>query len=101
MIKITGASDDLIEIEGSITEEFNSYDCKDGRLALSDGTLLKVQYDGIWRFSILSKGTEFVELVSGDYEADTNDEVHFKDGIKWVMFADEHQTEIKKSKQLG
>jgi len=42
---VTGASDDLIEIEGELYEEFNSFDCKDGVMALSDGTLLKVDYD--------------------------------------------------------
>ena len=67
---ITGASDDLIEIEGELCEEFNSIDCKDGVMALSDGTLLKVDYDedGIWRFKARFKGTLYDRKIDGwDY----------------------------------
>ena len=42
---VTGASDDLIEISGELEEEFNTYDCLDGTMAFSDGTLLRVDYD--------------------------------------------------------
>jgi len=57
--KIYGASDDLIEVDGDIREEF--YHSEDGvdLLAFSDGTLLSVEYDnsGMWRINRLMDGT--------------------------------------------
>lgn len=90
---ITGASDDLIELRGDLYEEFNSYDCKNGTMALSDGTLLRVEYDdnGIWRFEPIFKGELFEKIIPGSYEDDTNDEVYFKRGLKWCVFSDEAQ----------
>ncbi len=51
---VYGASDDLIEVEGAIREEFTAN--RDGEanlLAFSDGTLLEVTYTdaGIWRIA--------------------------------------------------
>jgi len=99
---VTGASDDLIEIEGELYEEFNSIDCKDGVMTFSDGTLLKVDYDedGIWRFKARFKGTLYDRKTDGEIEADTNDEVYFKSGLKWVVFAEEAQVEIKAAVRL-
>lgn len=93
MTTVTGASDDLIEIDGDISEEFNSYDCNDGRMALSDGTLLKVEYDedGLWRFKVLHKGNLYDHKDEGSVGEDTNDVVHFKEGIKWAAFSDKMQ----------
>lgn len=92
-IEITGASDDLIEIEGVISEEFNWYpkDGERGYLAISDGTLMEVRYDndGIWRFRRLIAGSaEFIHS-SGSVQADTNDVVRLRgigDQIQWVLF---------------
>lgn len=99
-VKITGASDDLIEIEGDIDEEFNSYDCDNGLMAISDGTLLKVEYDadGIWRFTPKFKGSAFKEHKAGSVEDDTNDEVFLEGAIKWIVFSDETQSAIVKQK---
>lgn len=49
---IRGASDDLIELEGAIDEEFTaSYDGRPTYLAFSGGLILSVTYttEGIWR----------------------------------------------------
>jgi hypothetical protein len=59
MISIYGASDDLVEVEGDVSEEFNHYDSEEEPcyLAFSDGTLLKVQYlEGVWRIFLMAKG---------------------------------------------
>jgi hypothetical protein len=63
MIRIYGASDDLLEIEGDVEEELNpsSDDAeKDGGcvLACSDGTLIGVRYDenGCWRLTPVVMG---------------------------------------------
>lgn len=98
MIRITGASDDLIEIDGAINEEFSSYDCKDGLLAVSDGTLIKVEYDdnGIWRLTPLYRGSSYVGHSMGDIEQDTNDVVSMDGVIKWIVFMDEPQSALVK-----
>ena len=58
MLRVYGSSDDLIEIDGDINEEF-VYDGEGGFLAFSDGTLLAVEYSdtGIWRFGPLNHGS--------------------------------------------
>lgn len=53
-VTIYGASDDLIEIDGDLREEFNAYDEDEGvYVAFSDGTILRVKYDedGCWRIT--------------------------------------------------
>ena len=47
---IYGASDDLIELEGAIRDEFNAYD-ETSQLAFDNGAILAIRYDddGIWR----------------------------------------------------
>lgn len=95
MIRIYGASDDLIEIEGDISEEF-TYLGDDDQLAFSDGTLLNIRYDshGIWRLSPLYKGqsrlTHIVCTAEGYPDDDYSDVVHLFDEelenpITWVM----------------
>jgi hypothetical protein len=63
---VTGASDDLIEFEGDITDEFHA-PVLDGHevLAFSDGTMLGVRIDdeGIWRFHELRPGDAELEIV--------------------------------------
>lgn len=98
---VTGESDDLIEIRGELTEEFNSYDCSDGTMAFSDGTLLRVDYDqdGIWRFKPIYKGELFEKVIDGSVPDDTNDEVYFKDGLKWCVFSAEMQVEVNRNRE--
>ena len=61
---VYGASDDLIEIEGDISEEFCHPSMSDDGakwwLGFSDGTVLAVHYDGQWRFPIVAKGSAAV-----------------------------------------
>jgi hypothetical protein len=96
---ITGASDDLIEISGELEEEFNAYDCSDGTMAFSDGTLLTVVYDenGIWRFNPIYKGNLYDKKVDGSVGEDTNDEIYFSPCLKWCVFSDEMQTEVDRN----
>lgn len=94
-ITIYGASDDLIEIEGDVEEEFNWYPTKtdeDGFLAVSDGTLLRVRYDedGIWRFTPLVYGLAYFEKEEGNVEHDTPDKVTLSGyEIKWIVFGEQ------------
>lgn len=88
-ISITGASDDLVEVEGDIREEFSWSPDGDGEtlMAVSDGTVLRVEYDknGIWRFTRIATGTATYSKVEGDVEKDTFDVVTLEGDIKWVV----------------
>jgi hypothetical protein len=59
MIEIYGSSDDLVEIEGGIDEEFPADGAGPHYLAFSDGTLLSIDYgrEGIWRINRLATGS--------------------------------------------
>lgn len=90
-VRIYGISDDLIEIEGAIDEEF-TYDDNDGEgmlIAFSDGTVLRVIYSssGVWRISPVQIGTTPLSID----QAPEDDEDNYSDGatlggmIEWVM----------------
>jgi hypothetical protein len=87
MLKVTGASDDLIELEGDLNEEWDRFDSAGDYLAFSDGTVLFAKYDddGIWRFTPYAVGTLYDHVVQGVVADDTFDVVRFKDGIKWCV----------------
>ncbi len=92
-ITITGASDDLIEIDGAIREEFNWSGDEEDRcyLAVSDGTLLSANYDkdGIWRFALVERGTAKFSKVEGIVSEDTNDVVTLDgDRLTWVVMGE-------------
>jgi hypothetical protein len=59
-IRITGSSDDLVEVDGAESEEYGCYD-SDVFLSLTDGTELLVHYNdgGIWKIKVLRKGTAY------------------------------------------
>lgn len=91
-VEICGASDDLIEIDGDISEEFNPpYESDDGDmglLAFSDGTVLNVVYgnEGIWRLSPVHHGTAVYEITQGtDAHDDYTDRVTLTGDIEWVV----------------
>lgn len=103
MIKIYGASDDLIEIVGDWEDEI-AYAGDDGEsndwptLALSDGTLLRVCYDGCWRFAVLIAGSVPFTRVDAEAEEKSgsrpdgtgwySDVLTFDGDIKWVAHAE-------------
>ena len=90
---VYGYSDDLVELEGDIREEFNVYIdyLPSGYLAFSNGVLLRVVYDeeGIWRFTVLSGDSNTVtvkQCVVDNPEDAYSDVVSIEDSIKWVTF---------------
>jgi hypothetical protein len=94
---IYGASDDLIEIDGAISEEFNPGD-EPSYLGFSNGVVLKVTYDdeGIWRIQPRANA----HLVTIDFalgaDADRRDDgssgysdrATIGGDISWVVFGD-------------
>ena len=88
-VKVFGCSDDLVEIEGDIREEYPFYDNDDDcrYLSFSDGTVLKIIYDddGLWRVSLITRGGCEFEKVEGSVIEDTNDIVTLKGELSWVV----------------
>ena len=93
-IKIYGTSDDLIEIEGSIREEFalpfalpSEYDGV--YVCCSDGTALRISYgeEGVWRLTLVRKGSaEFHKFESPVSDDDVySDVVTLRGTIDWVV----------------
>lgn len=92
-IGIYGGSDDAVYVTGDMQEQFDFAPNKpiESRiLAVSDGTLLRVNYDedGIWRLTRITAGTAEYQKVEGDVEKDTNDVVYLSgEDVTWVAFA--------------
>ena len=97
MIKIYGASDDLIEIEGEIRDEIGCYDHKRPiKISVSDGTIATIFYDGEWKINVSFAGNKYLKKVDsvGDdkkhIEPDAidctsySDILIFEKGVEWV-----------------
>jgi hypothetical protein len=90
MITIYGASDDLIEVEGVIREEFPYNDANDtgDLVALSNGCIFRIRYDGCWRITpvVIQAGTlwEKTEAVSED-DDNYSDRVTIHGPVTWVV----------------
>jgi hypothetical protein len=88
--RIYGCSDDLVVLEGDITDEICCCD-KDVYLAFTDGTMMSVKYSdgGIWKIDIKNAGTP-IDRYEPCFDADAeiySDQVWMKDGLKIVMSA--------------
>jgi len=58
VIKVYGASDDLVEVEGDKNweDEYGCYD-KDVIIYFNDCTVLRMHYDGAWKATVENKGS--------------------------------------------
>lgn len=99
MITICGASDDLIEIEGDVREEFN-VGGESRLLAFSDGTVLRVEYTpaAVWRVTPVRAGGGHLDVVHApeDDEDDYSDRATLTgpddEPIEWVVLGTEVAT---------
>jgi hypothetical protein len=91
-ITLSGHSDDLIEIDGDLSEEF-AYNIDHGYsnyLALSNGAVFRIEYasDGCWRITPCSVPAsvswEKVEAVSAD-DDNYSDRVTVTGEVIWVV----------------
>lgn len=99
--KIYGASDDLIEFDGDISDEVGYYEndeeAEGALLFCSDGTALRVKYGkeigAIWAISLVNRGQLFARIdVCDNEDADPHSDVaHFKDGLTRVWFTRDAQ----------
>jgi hypothetical protein len=78
---IYGSSDDLVEVEGDIIEEFSHYSEEPAYLGVSDGTMLQVTYgqDGTWTIKPYATGEgTTVEIQTANGEDNYSDRVTLK-----------------------
>lgn len=85
MVKVYGASDDLVEIEGSSyrEDEIGCFD-SDVRIRFTDGTVIRVGYPkenlAIWWIEIEKRGSAHFELhICRDEEANPYSDVFYID----------------------
>ena len=86
-VEIYGWSDDLIEVEGAIREEFDGMD-DEHFIAFSDGTVLAIEYTnaGIWRINRVEAGTATYSKVEGtDAEDNYSDRVTLEGDLRWAV----------------
>lgn len=94
-VKVYGASDDLIELDGSLYEEFSYDEHKDNYIAFGDGTVLQVLYtgNGRWHIDRYMAGTaeyEKVEATSDEGKRDDetpaySDVVTLRGDLQWAV----------------
>ncbi len=89
MIKIYGASDDLLEIEGDFSNEFDVEPLATTFVGISDGTLLRVSYDGMWHINVARKsaGTSINMHRATNEDDDYSDiaEIDIDGGADWLV----------------
>lgn len=87
-ITIYGASDDLVEVEGDLREEFNAFE-DESFIAVSDGTLISVEYgaSGIWNLNVLRRGSCSIDKTDATGEEDYSDKIELTGEIAWVAYA--------------
>jgi hypothetical protein len=86
-ITVYGASDDLIEVDGDISEEFTYRDDNDDNLlAFSDGTILRIRFDaaGVWRITKVAGGPVDIFQASEGDDSNYSDRATIR-GADWVV----------------
>jgi hypothetical protein len=97
-ITIYGARDDLIEVDGDISEEFTYAERGSGNgdlLAFSDGTILRVEYTrtGVWRITPVAQGSAELHIEQAPEDDDCNYSDHaVLSGAVWVVQGIAHAT---------
>ncbi len=87
-LTVYGASDDLIEIEGDIRDEFGYYSDDPATIVFSDGTVASIAYGAddkaTWSIEIHERGTaECVLTKATDEDKDYSDRFTVE-GVEWV-----------------
>lgn len=88
---VYGASDDLVELEGAVREEWSAHDPV--LLAMSNGSVWRIAYTdaGIWRITpvILPTGVEYeLDVCRDDDDENYSDRLAVV-GVTWVAKATE------------
>lgn len=89
MIVVSGVNDNLISIDGDIEAEFNVNPDGD-LLAFSNGVLLRVTLDDVWRINAeAGKALVGIERTDTDNPAGYTDVAHIIGGARWVACGDQ------------
>lgn len=87
-LTLEGASDDLIELEGDIREEFAA---TSGTLVFSNGVVAHIRFGSAWRINLLRS--------QGSYSLSHNDEgdesLTIHDEVFWVVFTPGFQRDLQ------
>lgn len=88
-VSICGASDDLIEIEGDVREEFTTMADAGALVGASNGALLRIRYtdSGTWRIQPVA-GADLIDVkqCAEDDEDNYSDVATVAGDIAWVLF---------------
>jgi hypothetical protein len=87
-LTLTGASDDLIEVDGDFDAEFTAPAGGPALMAFSDGTVLRIEYThGVWRIRPVTtgRGAVIVEQAPEDDEDNYSDKAKLAGPIEWVV----------------
>lgn len=99
-VTIYGASDDLIEVDGDLSEEFSLPGDDKAILAFGDGSVLAVNYDefGVWRIHRILTGSALYEHDEdpGNDESRYSDRVTLTGDLRWVLCAPDDETKLHK-----
>lgn len=106
---IYGASDDLIEVEGDIREEFYALEEPTNYIGLSNGSVVSITYDddGFWRIRpIAVVDSVIIRPARGDDEpADADgcpgysDKAEITGDIRWVLHAGGKESLARRRKE--
>lgn len=87
-VTVYGASDDLIEVEGDIREEFSWLASDPTFLGFSNGVVLRIAYSdsGHWRISPVAGAAHvLVEQCPEDDEDNYSDRATVEGDVTWVV----------------
>lgn len=94
VVTVYGASDDLIEVEGDLREEFGCYGEDEGLwLGFSDGTLARITYggEGMWRIHVHRNGSaKATKVEATDPDGDYSDKLTLDGDVRWVVCGKYH-----------
>jgi hypothetical protein len=86
---LSGHSDDLVELDGDIREEWTSYG-EQAVVVFSDGTVLEIEFKnpGVWRITTLASGGAdlAIEQAPADDEDNYSDKATLSGDIRWAIF---------------
>lgn len=89
-ITVSGHSDDLICVDGDITEEFSILGDEKSYLAFSDGTVLSVRFadedDGVWRIATAARGSGLKEVAQWAQGDEGYSDLAVVEGVTWVVY---------------
>ncbi len=87
-LTIYGASDDLIEIEGDLRDEFGYYSDDPAEVRFSDGTVATIAYGAgngaFWRIAVLERGVGTITHTAGTHERTDYSDRLTVEGVEWV-----------------